>query len=148
MAKLEGKIKLRLLSALEDLRNPKRGVCRPAKGDNRDPILADIFIAQEAKAWADKRLKKAWAAAQAEGVVPDDRDLREFGKGEHIVCDSSQFSCIVAVQSPRDNFNKELFIEAVSEKFKINASKLKGLADCCVSKSAAPLSKKILEASL
>lgn len=140
------RIKKRLEAVLEAMLNSKGGVVKPSRGDNKDRYLAAIYVAQETKSWAEARLKQAWVDAQIAGLVPDDALLRNKGKGEHLVCDSSQFSALATVQNPRDNFSKDAFIKAVAERFKIDEGQLKGIADTCLVKSAAPLSKRVLEA--
>lgn len=134
-------LKTRLNEALDALQE----VLPPMKrSDNLGPILGEIYVAQEAKKWADARLKKAWAIAQSEdGPVPSDNDMRAYGKGEHMVCESTSFSVVASVDAPRSNFDKEAFITQVAAKFKIPLGKLNLLAASCVAKSAPPLSKRV-----
>jgi hypothetical protein len=141
-----GKVKSRLDQELNELAGATgKGLARIKKGDNQGSYLADIFIAQETKKWAEDRLKGAWKAAVDDGVVPEDDALREQAKGEHIITESSQFSCVVKVDTPRANFDKEAFITQVAKKFKIDAAKLTALAETCKGKGQPPLTKRVLE---
>lgn len=112
------------------------------RGDNLEPLLAEIYLAQETKKWAEDKLKKAWAAAQDE-AVPDDAAMRAKGVGQHLVCESKNFTVTAKVDTPRQSFDKDAFIEQVSKRFKLPLDRLKAIADGCVAKSAPPLTKRV-----
>ena len=139
------KIKTLLQDTLKPLAEVGGGVLKFKRGDNIGPILGRIYVFQEMEKYAKDQLKIAWKDAVTEDIISGDDVLRDTA-GERIATESNQFSCIVNVEKSRANFNKEKFIETVATKFKIPKGKLEALAETSTKDSAAPLSKKILEA--
>lgn len=142
---MSDKVKTLLQETLMPLTEAGGGVLKIKRGDNVGPFLGRIYVLQEMSKFAEEQLKIAWKDAEAENILPDDLELRET-EGERIVMESDQFSCVVNVAKPRANFNKDKFIDAVVVKFKIPKGKLEALAATSTKDSAAPLSKKVLEA--
>lgn len=138
------KLKETLLAALDKMAAPG-DLFKVRRDDNHGAVLGKIFIYQEMKKHAEKQLKKAWAEAQEEGLIPPDDELRT-STGETIVLESRQFTCMTKVAAARENFSKEEFMEAVSKRFKIDMTKLKALAQGATHDGAAPLEKRIVEA--
>ena len=137
------KVKERLINTLEDL----PGLIRNRNGDNLGPVLGTIFIWQEAEKFAKERLKTAWqTAADTDAIEPDDV-LREGTPGEErIIIESNNFSVVVKCDKPRQTFSKDKFIVAVAKRFKLDPAQLEALAKTCMTESAPPLHKRVLEA--
>lgn len=123
-----------------------RDIPAPRKS-NEAKALQDILIWQEISAIADKRLKTAWAEAQAEGIVPEDAAMREHGEGEHIIKEAGNFSCIAKVAAPGKQLNKDALIAAMVKKFKITETRAALMLLECSDDRTAALTKRVLEAS-
>lgn len=141
--------KQKLVAYLEAIGSNKSGVTNPDGRDNLGTTLCDIFTWHEVKAFAEDRLKRAWANAQGkDGLFSDDDLLREeLAKGEHILAESNSFSCIVKVENPRLLFDEDLYIKCVAKKFKISEAKLRDMATECFKQSKPVLKKRVLEAA-
>lgn len=141
-------IRSKITDALDGLTARGGVLPSPKRGDNIEPYLADIYVAQEVKKWAEDRLKRAWARAQddKDGVAPSDDQLRKTGKGEEIIIESGHFSMTVKVDTPRQSFDRKAFVAQVAKRYKLPLDKLDALADECVVKTAPPLTKRVLEA--
>ena len=140
------KTKTALLDQLQDLPKPNGKVLKVRKGDNLGPTLGEIFIWQETAKYATEQLRDAWKAAAASNLVEADDVLRQGLVGEEkIVVESNDFSIIAKVDKPRQNFSREKFIELVAKKFKLDPVVLTTLAESCLTPSAAPLHKRVLE---
>jgi len=140
------KCKDRLTAQLDQLAAINGPVLKIKRGDNQGPLLGAIFLWQETVKEAKERLESAWKAAVDADIIPDDDSLREK-KGETIITESDQFSCVAEVEKPRKVFNRDKFIDAVAKKFKIDRARLDAIAVAspCTTDSKAPLSKRILE---
>jgi hypothetical protein len=115
-------------------------------GSNINQLLYDLYFWQEVCKLADTELKKAWKTAQADdGPVDTDDDLRQLTKGEHIVCESDDFSCLVTVQGPRANFDRELFVESLCKAFKLKRASVDKVAENCLVETKPPLQKRVVE---
>jgi hypothetical protein len=135
--------KVALSSHLEDI---AKFVKRPDSKHNIGATLGEIFTWQTISDIADKKLKGAWTAACADGIIPADDDMRDkYDQDEHIVTESNKFSCIVTVGKPRENFDREKFIGEVARKYKLDPVRLSKLAEDCVKEGKAPLTKRIRE---
>lgn len=119
----------------------------PDKKSNVGRALHEIWIWQEIEEFASEARKRAWKAAQVadEGdpIVPPDEELRG-DIGEAIVVDSKTYSCVVKVDAPRQNFDRDTFVALVTRKFGIPASKMVALVDAAKKETAAPLTKTII----
>ena len=130
----------------EHMTNLQKFVKRPDGKDNKGSYLGEIFTWQEVSKFADDHLKQAWKAAQENGLIPADDDMREkYDNDEHIVTESNAFSCIVTVGKPRESFDQEKFIGEVAKKYKIDPVRLATLAATCKKEGKAPLTKRIRE---
>lgn len=139
--------KQRIVAYLSDLGNSRSAITNPNRKDNKSKYLFDIFIWQTAYKFAGDKLEKAWTQAQTDGVIDSDETLRSMDKSdEHIVSETNNFSCVVKLDKPRETFNRNLFIETVAKKYKINVVDLLVIADACKDKGKAPLHKRVLEA--
>jgi hypothetical protein len=113
---------------------------------NAATALYEIFYWQEICSVAKDKLKKAWASAQGhDGLIDTDDDLRGLGKGEHIACESNDFSALITVQDPRLNFDKELFKENVSKACKVPMKKLEAQEALSKVTTKCPLEKRVVE---
>jgi hypothetical protein len=122
--------------------NPERKRNTP-----KSSILYRLCLWNHICAMATKESKNAWKAAAEAGVLKDDEELRDkyVGKGQAIVAESEYFSCVVEVRNPGTTFDKDMFIEKVAAKFKIDRLKLEAIAEDCKEPTKPSLSKKVLE---
>lgn len=139
------KIKAQVLDKLNEMVGPDGGFVKLKRTDNKGPHLWPIYFWQEVSKYSEKQLKAAWTRTQDAQLVPNDDELRTLS-GEQILQESEQFSVVVDVGAPRETFSKDQFVEAVAKKYKLDPAKLNAIAATCISKSKAPLSKKVLEA--
>ena len=144
--RLKEKNSHRLEHHIAAMKDPKTGVVRCKRGDNLDPYFGRIWLAQELKSWAESELKAAWSAAQDDGLIEPDDELRAKGRGTHLVSDSASFSCTAKIDSPRGGFDKEQFILAVAKQYRIPLEELNAMAEGCKKDGTPPLTKRILEA--
>lgn len=121
----------------------------PDRKSNAGPFLYKIWLWQTIAGIAKKELEKAWKVAQEEGLIPDDKFLRDKYEGseETIIVDSDYFSCAVKVSEAGQRFDLPTFITKISKKYKIPMPKLMATADLSKQPVTAALSKKVLEAS-
>jgi hypothetical protein len=114
---------------------------------NNAAFLYEIFFWQHIAEIAKIKLKQAWADAQGpSGPVFDDDELREMGKGEHIACESDQFSLLCNVQEPRQNFDLSSFKMQLCKKFKnVTMPELDKQAELAKIPTRAPLEKRVVE---
>ena len=119
----------------------------PQDKSNVGPTIWPIFYWQVVEDIASKGLKQAWEAAATEGVVNSDDQLRALGEGEHLVVDSNHFSVLASVSKPRLNFDRDLFLDKVAKKYKLDKAKLMALAESCKVEGKAALSKRVVEAA-
>lgn len=134
----------------DDIRNKldaMREKLAPAtnRGNNKDPALYTMFFWQEVSAYADAELKKAAKALTDDDLVPGDAQLRAHEEGEHTILSGAKFAFCIKVSAPRETFDKDDFLVTAPRHFRIAADKLKAFVDLCVKKSAAPLSKRVME---
>lgn len=145
MKKVRIPLKQRILDMLRD------GRSEAAKHNGKANVghyLCEIFFWQEIAKTAADNLKLAWANAQGEsGPIDVDDDLRDHGAGEFIVCESEHFSCVVKVQEPRQNFDRDLFIQSLCRTYKLDRDAVEKMAKNCCTATRAPLSKQVLEAA-
>jgi len=141
------KIKDQLVTGLNNLVTVLAKKAPSDRKSNIGKYLQDIFVWQEVNKLAADSLKEAWATAQTSGALPFDDELRNKGEGEHIVTESDMFSLVTKVMAPRQNFDRDLFIEKVAKKFKIPVATLTALADASKVDGKAALSKRVLEAA-
>ena len=113
---------------------------------NSEAMLFEIRKWQEAKAYADKQLKAAWATAQAEGVVDDDDKMRELGEGQHIVNEAGKFSVTAKVTSGGSTFKPETAVAKMVSRFKVTAERAERLIEDSKEENTARLEKRVLEA--
>lgn len=139
-------IKDSLEQALLQLPKPEAGHVRRYRNDNKGPLLSDIYVWQTVAKFAADKLKKAWTAAQAEGLIPADDELRSQGTGQHIIAESRGFSATAEVKNPPKQFNADTFLALLSRRYHIELSTLKGLLEQSKIDGTAPLSKRVLEA--
>jgi hypothetical protein len=140
------KVKTLLTTKLDKLATPDGGVLTFKRNDNQGPLLGEIYVWQETKKYADSQLKKVWKAAADEGLIDDDDVLREKKQGEeHVITQSTAFTCMVTVDKPRQTFSKDKFVEAVAKRYKLDRAALDKIAATCTTDSVAPLSKRIVE---
>jgi hypothetical protein len=132
----------------EHLRVGREDIAAYTDRSNVGQQLYDIFYWQEVLHKATEELKHAWDRAQRQegGLIDTDEDLREMGKGEHIVTESEKFTCVVTVQDPRRNLNPSALIEEVCKKFKTKPQVVEGLIETAKLPTKAPLQKRIVEA--
>jgi hypothetical protein len=122
-------------------------VLKARNGDNLGPVLGEIFVWQEVARYAKGALDSAWKAAVDGDIIDNDEVLRAEGPGEErILSESNSFSIIAKVDKPRKTFSRDKFIAEVARKFKLDRARLDALAETCMSESAAPLHKRVLEA--
>lgn len=119
-------------------------VASPDKS-NVGGYLADVYLWETVADLAEKKREEAWRALTSNKFVPPDDTLRETVDGESIVVRTPYFIVHAKVSNPRSIFDRDTFIQKVSEKFKISKPKLIELAAKCVSQTRAPLSKRVLE---
>lgn len=122
------------------------GTKNPDERHNVGSLLGEIYLWQVATDIASDRLKAAWKELEAEELLPSDDKLRTDVEGELVALQSPHFSLQIKVAKPRESFDKDMFIEKASKKFKIDKHKLIELSRECVKLSKAPLTKKVLEA--
>ena len=120
---------------------------KPQEKGNTGRTIWPIFYWQVVEDIASKGLKQAWEAAATEGVVNSDDQLRALGEGEHLVVDSNHFSVLASVSKPRLNFDRDLFLDKVAKKYKLDKAKLMVLAESCKVEGKAALSKRVVEAA-
>ena len=118
---------------------------RPQDEGNLGPLLVEIFAWQEVASYAKKALETCWEAAQKEGAIPTDDELRELSEGENIVAESDCFSVLAKVSAPRKNFDRDMFIDVIAHKYKIKKTTLITLAEECKKETVPVLSKRIVE---
>lgn len=138
------KTKDRLLEKLGELRGAP--VLQFKRGDNRGPLLGEVFVWQETKKYAEEQLKKAWKALVAEDIIDEDDVLREAGVGEErILNESNTFSVVATVDKPRRTFNREMFIRLIVQRFRVPAEALQDMVEDAMTDGTAPLTKRVLE---
>lgn len=144
---MKEEFKQHLLSHLVKIGSDTFGRNITDRKSNVGKYLSDIYTWQETIKYAKERYDEAWKKAQLNGgPIADDDNLRELGKGEHIVTESNSMSCIVTVQDPRRNFSKEKFIALIAKQHKIPVAELESLAERAYKETAPPLSKRVVEA--
>ncbi len=123
------------------------GVLPARKGDNLGPVLGSVYYWQETVNYAKEQLDTAWSVVVEVDAIESDQDLRKTLPGtEWTAARSKDFSVTVRVDKPRQIFSRDKFIEAVARKYKLDRVHLHAIAQTCVSDSAPPLHKKVLEA--
>lgn len=138
-------IKEKVDDYLLSMGNNKSGIVNPDRRHNAGPVLFELFVWQEACTVAEAQLKSAWVDARTSGVIMPDDALRDLSTGEHIVAESARFSCLVTLQSPRNTFDKEKFLDIASKRLKLPRIKLLSLMEEATRPSKAPLGKRVLE---
>jgi hypothetical protein len=114
--------------------------------DNVMPSLRNVFIWQEALAFAMAQHKLAWENAQEpNGPVPDDDRLRKYDLGDTTVLTTTRFAMTIKVSPPRLMFDRDAFIEAVAKKFRLNPEKLFAIAGQVATETRPPLTKRVIE---
>lgn len=132
---------------LEHLVSPQMIKLNPERKNNKGGWLFEIFLWQTIGKHADQALKDAWAAAQREGVVPSDDELRELDQREdHIVAETDFFSVLAKVSAPRGKFDKEKFFDECAKTFKVDRRKVVAVAAKCTTEGNPALSKSVVEA--
>jgi hypothetical protein len=121
------------------------GTKNPDSKNNVGNYLGDIYLWQVVGEIAADRLKAAWNYLNSDKLMPDDDHLRANVEGEIVALKSPTFALQVKVAKPRESFDKDLFIEKASKRFKIDKHKLLELSMECTKQSKAPLTKKVLE---
>src|SRR5262249_15723758 len=103
----------------------------PVDSSNNAHYIWSIFYWQVVSENATKALKSAWERAVADGVVENDDQLRALGAGEHMLIDTNHFSVLASITKPRMLFDRDLFVEKVARKYKLEKSKLRAMAEEC-----------------
>lgn len=118
---------------------------KPVRMDNKETLMCDVYIWQEAMVYAKKKYDEALKDL-AVMVLSDDK-LRLKEPGEHTVESSTGFALLVKISKPAKRFDKDKFISAVSRKFRIGVDKLVKIAeaDICKTEINASLQKRIVE---
>lgn len=119
----------------------------PVDKSNAGSTLWPIFYWQVVEEIASKCRKQGWEVAWSEGVVPNDDQLRARGAGEFLIIDSNHFSALASVTKPICRFDRDLFLEKVAKKYKLDKEKLAALAESCKTGGKAALSKSVVEAA-
>lgn len=114
---------------------------------NSGKYLWPIYYWQILSAFAEASFKEAWQNAVTAKVVSPDEELRQLGAGEHLLTDSKLFSAMVTVSKPRTTFDRELFIDTVAKKYKLDKVKLVALAESCKTQGNPALTKRVVEAA-
>lgn len=115
------------------------------KKSNEGALLYEAYVFQELNARCEKEYKRAMKELTSSGLIASDDDLREKALGDHIVAESSHFSVLVKLSSPRKMFSKDDFIALASRKLKVKPSVLEALAEECMVDTKKSLAKKIVE---
>ena len=112
---------------------------------NLGGVLSEIYLWETVRDYAADKCKTAWLSLEREKLIKPDDFLRDNIDKEEVVVHSDHFSIVAKVSTPRSTFDRDLFIEKVGKKFKIDKHKLIDLAQQCTKQSKAPLSKRIIE---
>lgn len=124
------------LEPLLKLRGPDRS--------NTGKLLWDIYLWQSVLAHAKKQHEKAWRAATANQLIPEDDELRK-SLGERIVLQTEKLACVVRVDPPRAYFDKEAFIFLLVKKYKLDFEEVVSLANECNKGTTPVLTKRVAE---
>lgn len=116
---------------------------RPARMDNRDTLLCDVYIWQEIAGYASK--KHTEAMKDLATLVPADDELRAQDVGEHTVESGRYFAFVTKIATPRQTFDAGTFMTQVARKWKVPLDKLKTLANTTYKETKAALSKRVIE---
>lgn len=118
----------------------------PDRRSNEGRLLHEAWLWQEVKQYARDAEAAAWRALQAgdDRLVMSDDELRSHSAGEHIVLDSDTYSCLVSVEEPRRNFDRDTFVALISRKFNISAASLLKYVEMARKDSQPPLTKRIV----
>lgn len=121
-------------------------VKNPDRKNNQGAVLFEIFCWQEISKLSEEELRRAWTAAEANGILKADDIYRAKGPGESIAAESGHFSVLMKVSKPRESIDKEKFLTAVAKKARISLPALEELWDANQKVGKASLSKRVLEA--
>ena len=127
----------RVREALDDI--------KPPRGSNS----ADLFLIrkwQEAKAYADAELKKAWKTAQEPiGDVMSDEDMRAKGTGTHIVDEAGPFSVTAKVAAPSQRLDLDDLVLYLKDNHRVKPSDTLKAIEASRKESTAALEKRVIE---
>ncbi|MCI0557510.1 MAG: hypothetical protein MN733_03365 [Nitrososphaera sp.] len=133
-----------VIKALDRL-STLNGTRNPDEKDNQGAFLGPIYLWSVVADIAKDRISSAWKSLEENGLIPADDALRTQISGEEVITSSPSFALQVKVTNPRSTFDKDMFIECASVKFKIDKHKLVELAATCNKSSKSPLTKKVIE---
>lgn len=132
-----------ILKALDRL--PMNNGTRNPDTSNIGGILGEAYLWDTIRDLAASKSKEAWSHLEKEKLIPSKEKLREDVGSEKCLVSSDNFSLVAKVSAPRENFDKDAFIDLVAKKYKIDKHKLVEASQTCVKPTAAPVSMKILE---
>lgn len=115
---------------------------------NAEALLFNVCKYQEAKSYADKKLKAAWAALVLEGIVAEDDKLRQEHEpgGPYIVAEDGKFSVTLKVSSGGSSIDPEALTAIMVRRFKVTPERaMKAILDSRKD-HANKLEKRVLEA--
>jgi len=114
---------------------------------NSEGMLFEIRKWQEAKALADRKLKAAWEAAEAEGLVSSDDELRKLAVGSaHIVAESGRFSATAQVAEGGEYLDPERLAHFIARRFKVSSERAARVVKDAKVRTKSRLTKRVLEA--
>jgi hypothetical protein len=120
------------------------GQCdKPSRMNNRDTLLCDVYIWQEAMILAKRHYDDA--IKDLATLVPSDENLRRLGVGEHTIEPGNAFAFLAKISKPRETFDKDAFIATVARKFRVPVAKLEAVAEVSKKEGNAALSKRVIE---
>jgi hypothetical protein len=125
--------KNRIVSTLEEMEKAKS----PGWADKANRPLALLFIYQTIRRWAEARLKDNLKKYCIDNNISLDHN--NYTVGKHILKDTSQYTLLFSVSSPRNTLSKEVLQAILQDDYNISVD------DCqdIIKRSTIPGSKAI-----
>lgn len=134
-------------TVMQRVTNALEGIVIGKSRRNSDALLFEIRKWQEAKSLSERRLKEAWALAEAEGLVKSDDELRELEKGSiHIVTEAGRFSVTAQVGEGMSLIDPEALQATLVTRFKVTPVRAANAIAASMKTTKARLTKRVLEA--
>ena len=120
------------------------GTKPPEDKSNTGPLLAEAFLWDEVKRYAEARSKSAWARLTDEQLVPAKADLEP---GEHHLCESQHFAITAKASEPVKRFNADILAENMHKRFKVAIPTAKEMIEAAKVPTKPTVSMRVVEKS-